>query len=89
MALEHPPLEQPDHIPVVLRRRTLEEQVEYLVEQVAVMVATINRLERDVEALHVRMCALERATPLAALHRKPTKPSRTGSPSGPLKRPKR
>jgi hypothetical protein len=88
MILEHDPLEQQDENVVIvrLRRRTLPEQVEWLIEQVAWQAGHITGLERDVEALILavkslenRTRAVERATPLV----KP-KPASTSTTSTPL-----
>lgn len=58
---------------VHLQRRTLPEQVEWLILQVSFLVAKVNRLEQDSEALartvktlENRLRAVERATPLQA-----------------------
>ena len=65
--------EEPDPIIVHLVRRTLPEQVEWLVMQVALLVAKLNQLERDTQAiitaiqsLENRMSAAERAIPWKA-----------------------
>ena len=65
---------------IELRHRTLPEQVEYLVMQVAICVAETNALKRDTEALVLavkslenRMLAVERATPLQRPKKAPPK----------------
>lgn len=59
-----PDPDDPNVIIVHLRKRTLEEQVEYLLLQVSFMVAKIGTLERQAELLRARVAAVERATPL-------------------------
>jgi len=75
--------EVPPYILVELRRRTLPEQVEYLVFQVALLVARLNQMERDAEALVLaikslenRLTAVERATPWQAPKPPPKAPYR-------------
>jgi hypothetical protein len=55
-----------NRITVHLIRRTLPEQVEYLITQVAILVARVGTLEREVETLRARLVAVERATPWTA-----------------------
>ena len=71
--------------PVILRRRTLPDQVEHLLFQVALNVAEINRLKDDnevlidaVKSLENRVAALERVTPLKKPFRKAPPAMRTG-----------
>jgi hypothetical protein len=59
---------------VHLTRRTLPEQVEYLIMQVSFLVGRVGTLERDVEALTARLRAVERATPLTEPKKKPPPP---------------
>ena len=47
------------YVPVEMRRRTLPEQVEYLVQQVALLVAKTNQLEHDAEAFVLAVKSLE------------------------------
>ena len=75
--------EVPPYIVVELRRRTLPEQVEYLVFQVALLVAKVNQMEQDSEALILaiqslenRVAAVERAVPWKAPKPPPKPPYR-------------
>ena len=61
--------------PFVLRRRTLEEQVEYLNFQFSIVYAHNQKLRRDVESLQARLAAVERAIPWQA-PKKPKPPIR-------------
>ena len=56
---------------IELRHRTLPEQMEYILMQVAILVAEVNAIKRDLDAivlgiqsLENRMLSVERATPL-------------------------
>lgn len=67
-----------DGIRVELRRRTPEEQQEWLLLQVATLSAIVVRLEREHESLILalksmenRMAAVERATPLQRPKKQP------------------
>ena len=53
-------------ITIHLIRRSLPQQVEYLIIQVAVLVGRVRTLEAQVEDLNARLKAVERATPLRA-----------------------
>jgi hypothetical protein len=48
---------------VRLTRRTLPEQVDYLILQVSFLIARVGTLERQVEDLNARLKVVERATP--------------------------
>lgn len=70
---DSPLSDEPEPIIVHLVRRTLPEQVEWLILQVSFLVAKVNRLEHDSEALILavkslegRMTAVERAVPWKA-----------------------
>lgn len=66
-----------DYIEVHLRRRTLPEQVEWLIWQVSFLVAKVNKLEREAEslaALNRRLTAVERAVPLRPPKKLPPHP---------------
>ena len=75
--------DEPDVIIVHLRRRTPAEQIDWLIMQVSFLVAKVNRLERDNEALtdavltlESRLSTVERATPWTAPKKPPTPPGR-------------
>lgn len=75
--------EEPEVITVHLRRRTPEEQVEWLILQVAFLIAKVNRLEEEsaayrlaIQSLENRLTPIERATPW----KKPKPPRHEGSP---------
>lgn len=58
---------------VDLRRRTLSEQVEYLMFQVAMLAGRATLLEAECERLKQRLAYVERATPLKRPKKAPPK----------------